>query len=253
MNILTGAITTAFSILLASSGSSDTIVIAADEWCPYNCEPGSNNPGFMIEVAREALEPYGHEIEYKTLNWARSLHQAKIGDINGVVGAVVDEAPNFVFGPAIGTYHDTVTFRKGEGFDPDEMMEHPNLRLGAINGYEYYGAVNDFIEGHQDDRQRVQFVSGEDALEKNIRKLIAGRIDAIAEVRSVMDYNLALFDLTTSVEIREIDEENDIFIAFSPSLSESQIYADQLSEGVELLKSTGRYAEIFAKYGVEPK
>ena len=28
------------------------IVIAADQWCPINCVPGSDRPGFMIEIAR---------------------------------------------------------------------------------------------------------------------------------------------------------------------------------------------------------
>ena len=252
LNLLSRIMTITFSIVIATSGSSDTIVIAADEWCPYNCTPGSENPGFMIEVAREALAPYGHEIEYKTLNWARSLYQAEKGDIDGVVGAVTDEAEGFIFGPAIGTYSDTVVFRAGEGFDPDDITNRPALRLGAINGYKYYGPVNEFIQAHEDDRQRVQYVSGENALEQNIRKLIAGRIDVVAEVKSVIEYNLSHLKLAEAVEVREIDETDDTFIAFSPANELSHTYADQLTEGVQRLRSSGRYAEIFAKYGVEP-
>lgn len=102
------------STTLATSASSDMIVLMADEWCPYNCEPGSDSQGFMVEIAREAFMPFGHEIEYATLNWARALHRAALGEINGVIGALPDEAPEFIFGPAIGTYVDVIAFRRGE-------------------------------------------------------------------------------------------------------------------------------------------
>lgn len=231
--------------------TSDTIVLMADEWCPYNCEPGSDAPGFMVEIAREALAPFGHEVKYETLNWARSLHRAEVGEINGVFGAVPEEAPDFVFGPPIGTYVDVVAFRRGEMIDPDTISEQGNLRLGAINGYEYYGVVSEYIEQNSGDRRLVQYVSGDDALAKNLRKLIAGRLDMVAEVRAVMEYTLATTELTNQVEIALTDATNDIFVAFSPALPTSQTYADQLTEGVALMKESGRFDEIMLKYGQE--
>ncbi len=239
------------SITLATPASSDTIVLMADEWCPYNCEPGSDSPGFMVEIAREALAPFGHEVEYATLNWARALHRAEIGEINGVIGAVPEEAPEFVFGPAIGTYVDVIAFRRGEAIDPDAIAEQTNLRLGAINGYVYYGVVNQYIEANVDDRSLIQYMSGQDALEKNLRKLIAGRLDMVAEVRAVLDYALAEAEWGDQVELAVTNKSNDIFIAFSPVLPTSRIYADQLAQGVAQLIKSGRFEEIMTKYGQE--
>ena len=133
---------------LPTFAASDTIVLAADEWCPYNCVPKSDAPGFMVEIASEALAPFGHEIEYVTLNWMRSLHQAKLGEINGVIGAVPEEVPDFILSPPIGRYLDVIAFRTGELIDPDTIIDQDELRLGAINGYEYYGIVNEYIERH---------------------------------------------------------------------------------------------------------
>ncbi len=230
---------------------SDTIVLMADEWCPYNCKPGSEAPGFMVEIASEALAPYGHEIDYQTLNWARSLHRAELGEIDGVIGAVPEEAPEFIFGPPIGTYVDVVAFRSGEALDPDTIADHGNLRLGAINGYEYYGVVNEYIELHASDSYLVQYMSGEDALAKNLRKLIAGRLDMVAEVRAVLEYTLANTGLKDQVELALTDDKNDIYIAFSPASPLSQTYADQLNEGVAQLRESGRFREIMLKYGQE--
>ncbi|MFT4742654.1 MAG: polar amino acid transport system substrate-binding protein [Yoonia sp.] len=239
------------STTLATSASSDTIVLMADEWCPYNCEPGSDSPGFMVEIAREALTPFGHEIEYATLNWARALHRAGLGEINGVIGAVPEEAPEFIFGPAIGTYVDVVAFRRGETINPDTISERTDLRLGAINGYVYYGVVNQYIEANVDDRSLIQYMSGEDALEKNLRKLIAGRLDMVAEVRAVLEYTLAEHEWGDQIELAVTDDASDIFIAFSPVLPSSRTYADQLTQGVAQLRKSGRFEEIMSKYGQE--
>ena len=160
-----------------------------------------------------------------------------------------EEAPDFIFGPAIGTYADVVAFRKGEAINPDQITGQNTLRLGAINGYEYYGAVNEYLETHANDSSLVQYMSGDDALTKNLRKLTAGRLDMVAEVRAVLTYALAETGLTEEVEMVLTDTSNDIFIAFSPVLSTSQNYADQLSEGVERMKEDGRFDQILAKYG----
>jgi len=230
---------------------SDTIVLMADEWCPYNCAPDSDAPGFMIEIAREALAPFGHEIDYQTLNWARSLYRAEVGEIDGVIGAIPDEAPSLIFGAPIGTYSDAIAFRSGEVIDPDTLLDHGDLRLGAINGYEYYGVVNDYIALKEHDRSLVQYSSGDDALSKNLLKLVSDRLDMVAEARAVLEYTLAEDQLSDKVEIATVDEVDDIFIAFSPARPTSQTYADQLSEGVARLKESGRFYEIMLKYGQE--
>ena len=235
--------------LLPNVGASDTIVLMADEWCPYNCEPDSDSPGFMVEIAQEALSPYGHEVEYHNLNWARSLHKAETGEINGVIGAVPEEAPGFIFGPALGTYEDAIAFREGEAIDPDEISTRSDLRLGAINGYEYYGSVSRFIKEHEGDRSLVQYMSGDDALEKNLQKLVAGRLDIVAEVSSVLKYTLKEMGISEQVDLAHTDDVNDIFIAFSPALPNSELYAEQMTEGVLRLKETGRFDEIMHKYG----
>jgi polar amino acid transport system substrate-binding protein len=47
----------------------DTITLHADEWCPYNCAPGSGMPGYAVEVAREVFEQAGHRLDYGLLSW----------------------------------------------------------------------------------------------------------------------------------------------------------------------------------------
>ncbi|NNE78704.1 MAG: transporter substrate-binding domain-containing protein [Silicimonas sp.] len=206
----------------------------------------------MVEIAREALEPYGHTVRYVTVSWARGLKQAEVGELNGVIGAIPEEAPSFVFGPPIGTYEDIVVFRRGEARDISELSSFEGLRVGAINGYEYFGPVNDYIEANRNDRSLIQYASGNNALATNLRKLVAGRLDVVAEVRAVLDYNVVQLGLSDAIEVVGTTDSDDVFIAFSPALESSQTYARQLSEGVARLKENGRYDEIFRRYGLNP-
>ena len=236
----------------ATIASADVIVLGADPWCPYNCEPGSDAPGFMVEVAREALAPFGHDVEYVSVSWARGLRQTELGQINGVIGAVPEEAPNLIFGPPIGTSIDTVVFRRGEAMDLDQINEQYNLRIGAVNGYEYDGHIEAYITANEDDRNIVQYASGDDALAQNLRKLVAGRLDMVAEVRAVLDYNVLNLGLEGELDIVDAVVADDIFIAFSPALETSALYIEQLRQGIEILRENGRYAAIFEKYGQDP-
>lgn len=227
----------------------DTIELRADEWCPFNCVPGSDAPGYMIELAAEALAPFGHTINYQTMSWARSLHLASEGAIDGVIGAIPEEAPDLVFGPPLGTYEDVVAFRKGEGRDISAEGALDGLRVGAINGYTYFGPVSSYIDANVDNRDLVEITSGDDALLINLRKLVAGRLDVVAEVRSVLVYNVAQLGIQDKIDITATTDSNNIYIAFTPAKEASQTYAAQLTEGIRKLKETGRFDEILAKYG----
>ena len=77
--------------------SADTIIIGADEWCPINCEPGSERPGFLVETARAVFEKAGHNLEYVKMPWSRTLDEVRKGRINGAIGAYFQDAPDFIF------------------------------------------------------------------------------------------------------------------------------------------------------------
>lgn len=69
--LILGAIFTVISSPLIGSGGAvqaDVVTLRADQWCPYNCVPGSDRPGYMIEIAREVFGRAGHQIDYQALN-----------------------------------------------------------------------------------------------------------------------------------------------------------------------------------------
>lgn len=163
--------------LLVSSARADVIELRADPWCPFNCTPGSAAPGFMVELTREALAPFGHEVRYAQLNWSRSLVQVRSGEI--------------------------------------------------------------------------QLLSGNDALARNLRKLLAGRIDVMVEEHSALLYQLQQLGLQDQVVLLPHAQSSSLHIGFSPRHPRSALYVRQMEQGLAELRRSGRYRAILARYGLK--
>lgn len=255
MKIIAGSLLRSFAmcstlLITTATAQADTIVLKSDLWCPYNCEPDSELPGYMIEVAQEALGTFGHTVVYEKLNWLRSVEKARNGEIDGVIGAVEEEVVGFVLGPPLGPLVDGIVTRVGEELDLSKAEPLDGLTLGGINGYEYVGALGEYIAKNRDDHTMVQFVSGDNALEMNLQKLISGRIDVMAEDYQVILYRLRAGDLSDKVAVVHNDEPDPGYIAFSPKNPNSELYAKQLDEGLDRLRTSGRLAEIMTKYAL---
>lgn len=228
----------------------DIIELRADIWCPFNCEPDSDSPGYMVELAREALALYGHEVRYSTMTWSRSLDWARRGEINGVIGTDEEESPELVFGEPIGVYQEALIFRKGEARTIETVEDMDGLRVGAVVDYDYNDVFETYIHNNEDDPNRVQIIGGDDSLKRNLMKLKAKRIDMALDEGSVVAYTIEQMGLKGQLDVLPYGELWDLYIAFSPAIESSQLYAQQLSEGVNRLKDSGRYTEILRKYGL---
>ena len=118
----------------------DTITLRADIWDPYNGDPASDQPGFMIEVARKVFEKAGYTVDYQVdgWTWERSLEEAKKGSIDGIVGAAKSDAEDFVF-PSEALCRQRMSFlvKKGNAWRFSGVDSLSSIRLGVISGYAY--------------------------------------------------------------------------------------------------------------------
>ena len=74
-------------------------------------------------------------------------------------------------------------------------------------------------------------------------------LDIVAEGSSAIYYAAKKMGIADQVESTVTDDPVDVFIGFSPVLPNSQLYADQLTEGVLRLKESGRYNGTIHIYG----
>jgi polar amino acid transport system substrate-binding protein len=237
--LATLAVVAAITALASSAAPAraETITLRGDEWCPYNCVPGSERPGYAVD--------------YQTLGWARSVADARAGLYAAVIGAIPADAPDFVFPrEPIGGSAPGYAVRTGTAFRYEGPSSFAGLVLGAISGYGYDGELGAYVEAHKDDRARVQLASGDDALAQNLKKLAAGRVDVLVDDANVLRGTIAELGLGDRVVVADEGEPVLIYIAFSPAVPGAEERAATLSEGVARMRASGRLAAILARYGL---
>ena len=226
------------------------ITLRADEWCPYNCDPSSDRPGYMIEIATEIFEAAGHSVDYRILNWSRSLEETRRGRYSAVVGAIPEEVPDFVLSGVLGLSTDGLAVRAGTAIDLSRPNPFNGLILAAISDYGYGEPPAAYISANADDPLKVQIIAGDDALERNLRKLMAGRVDIVVDDMYVLAQLLAERGIQQDVDIIVANQPNPVFIAFSPADPRAGEFAEILAEGTQRLRTSGRLDEILARYGL---
>jgi len=239
-------------IALTVSGAShaDDIVLAADVWPPFINKPGAEQAGYMVEVAQKVFAKKGHKIVFKEQPWSRAVNLCRKGDIPGIVGAAVGDAPDFVFPKEelgiLDNYMFTLkdstwTYKGGDSFK--------SVKLGLIQDYEYGEETMKYIKANKGSKM-IQFVSGNDPLAKNIKKLAAKRVDVVIEVKPVFDSIASELGLADKFKAAGSDgNPSPIYICFSPANPKSKEYAKILSDGVIEMRKSGELAKILSAYG----
>lgn len=236
--------------LAAPAARADVITLRADEWCPYNCAEDSDKPGYGIEVAKEIFAKAGHTLDYKTMAWARALEDGRKGAINAVIGADKVEAADYVFpAESIAVIDNTFVVKKGSGWKYAGPASLEKIKLGGIQGYSYSGEVGDYMTANAKNAARIDMVGGDNALEMNLKKVAAGRLDAAVDAKPVLAYKLMKMNLADKLEFAGSVDPSHIYIAFSPANPKSKEYAAILDKGIADMRASGRLKQLLDRYG----
>jgi len=227
------------------------ITIRADSWPPFNGEAGSSRPGYMVEVATAVFEKAGYRVDYQTMPWSRAIERTRAGEFDAVVGAFRTDVPDFIFPRvAMGMAETIVLVRKGTTWRYDGIDSLAKVKVGVVKDYSYGKTMDDYVRAHAADPGRIEIIYGEDVAVRNLRKLAMGRIDAMVDVRTVLDYAIAREGLAGRFIEAGTISRDDVHVAFSPRRPTSRTYAELLSKGIEELRESGQMQRILAAYGV---
>lgn len=236
---------------VAPASAQGVITLAADEWCPYNCASDSAAPGYMVELARKAFEPLGIEVRYEVLNWARAVSDARSGAFTGVIGAIEADAEGFVF-PRVAQGMDDSHFfiRKGYAWTFDGLDSLRTQRVGIIRDYSYGEALDAYFQ-EVGEGDHLQFASGDNGAETNLKKLVAERIDVVIANPYVFEYLIK--ELGVQEQVESAGPQGDpasLYIAFSPAEPRAAEFAERLSVATQSMRASGELAALLAKYGL---
>jgi polar amino acid transport system substrate-binding protein len=251
-----GMMSVLFFIGMAATAAgvcADTIRVRADVWAPYNNDPVSFKPGYVVEMLNAIFKPLGHTIDYQTMAWTRAVEEMMSGEADVIIGAAHADAPNALFAAeTMGTVKNMFWVSKGGIWQYSGADSLRSVRLGVIAGYTYDdgGPIDAYIKKASD--PEVQVMTGDGALERNIKKLQAGRIDTFIEneitvLDTLKQMGLAADELAAA---GKADEIKDLFLAFTPNKEETKKYAQIWDDGVKQLRASGELKKILDRYSV---
>lgn len=234
----------------ATTARADLITIRSDDWCPYVCD-NKENPGYMVEIVTKIFEKQGHQVDFSLLNWARALQEVRHNKATAVVGALHNDAPDFIFPTKpIGIGQNHIYVRKDSNWIYRGVGSLGNKRFGVINSYAYGGKVDELIRTK---KKNFISISGEFPLSQILKMMNSERLDAFIENDFVLRYNLAAahipLDTYKAVSVSLANDSN-LHIAFSPKNPKSLEYARIITKGLTELRQSGELHRILAKYNL---
>jgi polar amino acid transport system substrate-binding protein len=237
-------------LVIASVSFADEITLVADSWCPYNCEPGSKDPGVFIEVATQALEAKGHKVKYSIEPWTRALADAREGKISGVVGAGPSDAAGLEFAEHIGTSSNCFFTPKGSQWKFTDIASLQSITFGAISGYTYTDDIDAYLADAKN-AKKVEVIGGDDALEKNLKKVAASRLGAFIEDSNVTMYNAKKLGLLDKIQKAGCAKAVPITIAFSKKNAKAKEFVKIINDHLAVMKKNGKFDELRKRYSME--
>lgn len=228
-----------------------TIVLAADTWCPVNCNAGDELPGYAVDVARAAFALAGWTLEYRVLPWERALDSGRAGRIDGIIGTTTANSPDFVFPQEIIGRNTNVFFVRADStWRYRGIRSLDQVNVGIANEYMFGDPFDTWVTRNRKNAQRVTILYALSPVPQGLKLLLAGRIDAYLDDRVMV--NWAQRQNPEFATVRESGQLSDIplYIAFSPARTDAREVAAAFDRGVRELRQQGKLAPILARYGI---
>jgi polar amino acid transport system substrate-binding protein len=239
-----------FGLFVAFAGSlvaAETLRLRADMWMPYNGDPESKNPGYVVELAKAIFEPQGIKVDYQTMPWVEALESARTGKTDGVIGAGPAELEGLK-APAepIGEPRYVMLVRKDNPWKYEKMASLKGLKLGVIEGYSYWEALDKYIQANK--APAIVVFKGDAPLADGLNQLKAGEIDVMPENMTVFVWTVRSIGMSPSdFRIAYTWQSEPIYLAFSKN-EKGEHYAKLFDEGMRKMRASGELAKLLKHY-----
>lgn len=213
---------------------------AENSWPPYSDEQGQ---GISTELIKAAFANSGVEPSFLVLPYARVLHDLASGKIDGGfnVSRQATTENKYIFGEvplvSVKAYW---FFMAGTHSNIKSFTDLPDrFRVGVIRDYEYGDDYE--IHRHRFNEMRVSQQS------QIIRMLKQGRIDAGIMFEREAEFAMRQMQLKSGLfDKRFLNHEGDVYVAFSQKSPRARWMAQQLDQGLLMLKESGEYDRILS-------
>lgn len=241
------------TIIPTATSTKPIIRIVGDSWCPYNCAPDSDYPGYAIEISKEIFENAGYQFRYELTPWSRAVQGVMDGTYDGAIGATKGDIPEAIYPDnELGYSKNSLFIRKGFEWKYEGIDSLKQIHLGVVKNYFYSDEVNQYLDENQGSPQ-IDFLYNDDTVLMNLSKLTDKKIDVYIEddniVAFAINHNTMDSNLFDSVDT--VGQVDPFYIAFSPQKENSVELAKILSDGIQEMRESGRLSQILKRYGLQ--
>lgn len=226
------------SLILLSSlsyAANKTIYLTSLDWPPYSSKT-LDQQGASVAVAKEAFKAMGYELKVDFYPWSRAVALAKDSSskYSGYFPEYFsdDTAKDFVYSDAMGSGPLGFAERKDKSISWSTLDDLKPYRIGVVQDY-INAAEFDAMVASKALKSSVTTTD-----EKNLKKLVGGRVDLAVIDKNVMNY---LFktnpDLAKKADAAQFNitllEDKKLFICFkkgSQGEDLAKIYNDGLKK-----------------------
>ncbi|MBR9805292.1 amino acid ABC transporter substrate-binding protein, partial [bacterium] len=221
-------------------------------WCPYNGEPNSQKPGYLIELMEVVFHPLGYSIDYQLVPWQRALDLTAEGKTDAAVGAVQGNHGNTIIGnESLGSDETVFVVKEEKSFTYEGINSLSPLRLGFISNYTYdnNGPIDQYLHDRLATGDNIITVHNSKPLKSLFLMLNADRIDAFPENKYVAEFMAMNTSQAEEYQFISSNSGDDVFVAFSPTTRGKQL-CKMLDQAVARMKRDGSLAALQARYGI---
>lgn len=231
----------------ALGATAEPLRLAGDDWCPYLCPQSPEKPGFLLDGLNQALP---ERPQFQALPWSRALQMARDGLVDGVIGAYPEETEGLLIGREPIAWADMRFYtRSGSQWQYRGPASLDGLAVGLVQGYSYGAQLDAWRDRHLDDHDSVQVLSGERVLERNLQKLLLGRIDVFLEDSRMVDHYLRRHRLVAQVRSAgRLPSQRPMYVALSPHLKDADARLAKLDQGLRRLRERDAWKPLMREY-----
>jgi len=235
--------------LATGASAAETVRLRADMWMPYNGDPDSKTPGYVVELAKAIFEPQGIKVDYQMMPWMEALTNARAGKIDGVIGAGSAELEGLTAPQeSIGEPRVVLLVKKDSTWKFENVTSLKGVRLGAIDGYTYWESLDAYIKAGK--APAVVRFGGDTPLVDGLNQLKEGKIDVMPETMAVFVWTVKGMGMSPSdFRIAHTWQNEPIYLAFSKD-EKGVRYAKIFDEGMGKMRASGALATLLKRYGL---
>ncbi len=236
-----------FVFILPISAMAETLRIGTDHYLPFNGTVGTKEEGYVIEIIRSVFNDY--KLEFVDLPYARGLSYVNKGKIDILLTVAKNQFPDttgLIFPQEeISITRGAFFVRQNNNWKYKEPNSLKGVRVGLVNSYEYPE-----IEDKLEDKSRFDYISGANTTQRNLMKLLKGRIDTYYESDIVVKYHAKKMGIAKKIKIAGYGRERERFYIVISAKNNAKKIADKFDTEIRQLRITKHLDQILQRYNL---